>query len=147
MLNSTVLTEEDIIEIINLNAKEKGIEVTRIEITNGIKFSGKIKSKINSSFSGIVYIKDFSNNKILLETNNLNITSFGVFKGASNMILKAVVKMLGEDYINIKGNNIIIDLGKINSNSILYNTSISDVYIKDKALYIIGTNLDMYLNA
>lgn len=55
--------------------------------------------------------------------------------------------MLGEDYINIKDNNIIIDLAKINSEAILYNTSISDVYIKDKALYIIGTNLDMYLNA
>ena len=49
--------------------------------------------------------------------------------------------------INIKDNNIIIDLAKINSEAILYNTSISDVYIKDKALYIIGTNLDMYLNA
>ena len=108
---------------------------------------GKIRSKINSTFRGVVYIKSFSENKIILETQKLNITSLGLLKGASNIILKAVVKMLGEDYINIKDNNIIIDLAKINSEAILYNTSISDVYIKDKALYIIGTNLDMYLNA
>ena len=131
MLSSTVLTAEDIIEIINLKGEEKGIEVTHVEIT----------------FRGVVYIKSFSENKIILETQKLNITSLGLLKGASNIILKAVVKMLGEDYINIKDNNIIIDLAKINSEAILYNTSISDVYIKDKALYIIGTNLDMYLNA
>lgn len=147
MLSSTVLTAEDITEIINLKGKEKGIEVTHIEITNGVEFSGKIKTKINSTFRGIIYIKSFSNNKIILETQKLNITSLGLLKGASNMILKAVVKMLGEDYISIKNANIIIDLGKINSDSTLYGTSISNVYIKDKALYVIGTNLDMYLNA
>lgn len=147
MLSSTVLTAEDIIEIINLKGEEKGIEVTHVEITKGIEFMGKIRSKINSTFRGVVYIKSFSENKIILETQKLNITSLGLLKGASNIILKAVVKMLGEDYINIKDNNIIIDLAKINSEAILYNTSISDVYIKDKALYIIGTNLDMYLNA
>ncbi|WP_291648851.1 hypothetical protein [Clostridium sp.] len=147
MLSSTVLMAEDITEIINLKGKEKGIEVTHIEITNGIEFRGKIRAKINSSFRGAVYIKSFSKNKIILETQKLNITSLGLLKGASNIILKAVVKMLGEDYINIKDNNIIIDLGKINGDSTLYNTSISDLYIKDKALYIIGTNLDMYLNA
>lgn len=147
MLSSTVLTAEDITEIINLKGKEKGIEVTHIEITNGVEFSGKIKAKINSTFRGIIYIKSFSNNKIILETQKLNITSLGLLKGASNMILKAVVKMLGEDYISIKNANIIIDLGKINSDSTLYGTSISNVYIKDKALYVIGTNLDMYLNA
>lgn len=147
MLNSTVLTSEDITEIINLKGKEKGIEVTHIEITNGVAFSGKIRAKINASFKGVIYVKSFCNNKIILEAQNLNITSLGLLKGASNVILKAIVKMLGEDYINIKDNNIIIDLNKVKSDGALYNTSISDVYIKDKALYIIGTNLDMYLNA
>ena len=64
-----------------------------------------------------------------------------------NQIHSDKIYTYNKDYINIKDNNIIIDLAKINSEAILYNTSISDVYIKDKALYIIGTNLDMYLNA
>lgn len=153
MINSTALTSEDIIEIVNLKCKEKGIEVTHIEITNGIKFSGKINAKINSSFNGTLYIREFVHNKIILELDRLNITSIGVLKKAGNIILKAMIKLLGEDYLNIKGNNIIINLEKINSDSIIYNksnisnTSITDVYIKDKYLYIIGTNLDMYLNA
>lgn len=147
MLNSTILTAEDIIEIINLKGKEKGIDITRIEITNGIEFSGRIRGKINSSFSGDIFIRDFFNNKIFLEMQNLSITSLGVLKGASNMILKSIVKGLGEDYINVKGNNLTIDLEKISDNSILYNTPITEVFIKNKSLYIIGANLNVSLNA
>ena len=141
MLNSTVLSSEDITELINLKGKEKGIEVTHIEIDKGIVFSGKIFTKVkNSSFSGIVYIKSFYGNKIMLEARNLNISKFGILKGASTLILKTVVKFLGDDYISIKGNDIIINLEK-------YTSDIKDVYIKDKLLYIIGTNLEIYLNA
>lgn len=147
MLNSTVLTEEDIIEVVNLKGREKGIEVTHIEITNGIRFLGKVKSKLNSNFKGILYIKKFFNNKIVLEIEDFNITSFGILRGSSNIVLKAIVKMIGEDYITIRGNYITIDLEKINDDSIFYNIPINDVFIKDKSLYIIGTNLSMYLHA
>ena len=76
----------------------------------------------------------------MLEARNLNISKFGILKGASTLILKTVVKFLGDDYISIKGNDIIINLEK-------YTSDIKDVYIKDKLLYIIGTNLEIYLNA
>lgn len=140
MYNSTILSSKDITELINLKGREKGIEVTHIEIDNGIIFSGRLFSKINSSFSGLVYIKEVHNNKIILETKNLNISKLGKLKGASVILLKSILKFLGEDYINISGNNIIIKLDK-------YDGEIKDVYIKDKLLYIIGTNLDMYLDA
>jgi hypothetical protein len=140
VLNSTALSSKDITELINLKGKEKGIEVTHIEIDNGIVFSGKILTKVNSNFSGSVYIKRFYENKVMLETRNLNISKLRILKGASVVILKTLVKMLGDEYISIKGNDIIINLEK-------YNSDIKDVYIKDKLLYIIGTNLEVYLNA
>lgn len=140
MLNSTALSSKDITELINIKGKEKGIEVTHIEIDNGIVFSGKIFTKINSSFSGSVYIKKFYENKVMLETRNLNISKFGILKGASVVILKTLLKALGDDYISVEGNDIIINLEK-------YSSDIKDVYIKDKLLYIIGTNLEVYLNA
>ena len=140
MFNSTILSSKDITELINQKGREKGIEITHIEISNGIIFSGNIFSKINSSFSGFVYIKEVYNNKIVLETKNLNISKLGKFKGASIILIKSILKFLGEDYININGNNIIIKLDK-------YDGEIKDVYIKDKLLYIIGTNLNMYLDA
>lgn len=140
MLNLTVLSSKDITEIVNLKGKDKGIEVTHIEINNDIVFSGSIASKINSKFSGSLYIKSFCENKIILETKNINIDKLGLLKGISGLALKTVVKMLGEEYISIKGNEIVIDLDK-------YETGITDIYIKDKLLYIIGTNLKMYINA
>ena len=140
MLNLTALSSKDITELVNLKGKDKGIEVTHIEIDNGINFTGKIFSKINSGFSGSLYIKSFYNNKIVIGTKDINIDKLGMLKGISSIVLKTLVNILGEDYLNIRVKDIIINLGK-------YDADIKDVYIKDKLLYIIGSNLGMYLNA
>lgn len=140
MLNSTILSSKDITELVNSKVIDKGIEVTHIEIDNGIVFSGKLFNVVNSKFSGSLYIKSFCENKIILETKNMKIDKLGIFKGIGSLIIKNAVNIIGEDYISIKGNGIIIDLDK-------YKSDITDIYIKDKLLYIIGTNLKMYINA
>ena len=140
MLYSTVLSSKDITELVNLKGKEKGIEVTHVEINNEINFSGNIFNTINSKFSGSLYIKSFYDNKIVIGTKDINIDKLGKLKGISNVILKSVVKILGEDYLTIKGKDIIISLDK-------YEANIKDIYIKDKLLYIIGGNLEFYIHA
>ena len=91
MLYSTVLSSKDITELVNLKGKEKGIEVTHVEINNEINFSGNIFNTINSKFSGSLYIKSFYDNKIVIGTKNINIDKLGKLKGISNVILKSVV--------------------------------------------------------
>lgn len=140
MLYSTVLSSKDITKLVNLKGKDKGIEITHIEIDNEINFSGKIFNKINSKFSGSLYIKSFYNNKIVIGTKDISIDKLGMLKGISNVVLKSVIKIIGEDQLIIKGKDIIIDLNK-------YEANIEDVYIKDKLLYIIGFKLELYINA
>ncbi|MCI6691356.1 MAG: hypothetical protein MR510_02525 [Clostridium sp.] len=140
MLYSTVLSSKDITKLVNLKGKDKGIEITHIEIDNEINFSGKIFNKINSKFSGSLYIKSFYNNKIVIGTKDISIDKLGMLKGISNVVLKSVIKIIGEDQLIIKGKDIIIDLNK-------YEANIEDVYIKDKLLYIIGSKLELYINA
>lgn len=140
MLYSTVLSSKDITKLVNLKGKGKGIEITHIEIDNEINFSGKIFNKINSKFSGSLYIKSFYNNKIVIRTKDISIDKLGMLKGISNVVLKSVIKIIGEDQLIIKGKDIIIDLNK-------YEANIEDVYIKDKLLYIIGSKLELYINA
>ncbi|WP_321129608.1 hypothetical protein [Clostridium sp.] len=140
MLYSTVLSSKDITKLVNLKGKDKGIEITHIEIDNEINFSGKIFNKINSKFSGSLYIKSFYNNKIVIGTKDISIDKLGMLKGISNVVLKSVIKIIGEDQLIIKGKDIIIDLKK-------YEANIEDVYIKDKLLYIIGSKLELYINA
>lgn len=140
MLYSTVLSSKDITELVNLKGKEKGIEVTHVEINNEINFSGNIFNTINSKFSGSLYIKSFYDNKIVIGTKDINIDKLGKLKGISNLILKSIVKILGEDYLTIKGKDIIVSLDK-------YEANIKDIYIKDKLLYIIGGNLEFYIHA
>ena len=140
MLYSTVLSSKDITKLVNSKSKDKGIEITHIEIDTGISFSGNIFNKINSKFSGNLYIKSFYNNKIVVGTKDINIDKLGMLKGISSVILKSVIKIIGEDQLSIKGKDIIIDLDK-------YEANIEDVYIKDKLLYIIGSKLELYINA
>ena len=140
MLYSTVLSSKDITELVNLKGKEKGIEVTHVEINNEINFSGNIFNTINSKFSGSLYIKDFYDNKIVIGTKDINIDKLGKLKGISNLISKSIVNILGEDYLTIKGKDIIVSLDK-------YEANINDIYIKDKLLYIIGGNLEFYIHA
>ena len=140
MLYSTVLSSKDITKLVNLKSKDKGIEITHIEIDNEINFSGNIFNKINSKFSGSLYIKSFYNNKIVIGTKDINIDKLGMLKGISNVVLKSVIKIIGEEQLIIKGKDIIIDLNK-------YEANIEDVYIKDKFLYIIGSKLELYINA
>ena len=140
MLYSTVLSSKDITKLVNLKGKDKGIEITHIEIDNEINFSGKIFNKINSKFSGSLYIKSFYNNKIVIGTKDISIDKLGMLKGISNVVLKSVIKIIGEDQLIIKGKDIIIDLNK-------YEANIEEVYIKDKLLYIIGSKLELYINA
>lgn len=140
MLYSTVLSSKDITKLVNLKGKDKGIEITHIEIDNEINFSGNIFNKINSKFSGSLYIKSFYNNKIVIGTKDINIDKLGMLKGISNVVLKSVIKIIGEEQLIIKGKDIIIDLNK-------YEANIEDVYIKDKFLYIIGSKLELYINA
>ncbi len=140
MLYSTMLSSKDITKLVNSKSKDKGIEITHIEIDDGISFSGNIFSKINSKFSGSLYIKSFYDNKIVIGTKDINIYKLGILKGISNVVLKSVVKIIGEEQLSIKGKDIVIDLDK-------YEANIEDVYIKDKFLYIIGSNLKLYINA
>lgn len=140
MLYSTVLSSMDITKLVNSKSKDKGIEITHIEINDGISFSGNIFSKINSKFSGSLYIKSFYDNKIVIGTKDINIDKLGMLKGISNVVLKSVIKIIGEEQLSIKGKDIVIDLDK-------YEANIEDVYIKDKFLYIIGSNLKLYINA
>ena len=103
MLYSTVLSSKDITKLVNLKGKDKGIEITHIEIDNEINFSGKIFNKINSKFSGSLYIKSFYNNKIVIGTKDISIDKLGMLKGISNVVLKSVIKIIGEDQLIIKG--------------------------------------------
>lgn len=139
MHNLTVLTAKDIVKLVNLRGKEKGIEISNIEINNEISFSGQLFSKIKSKISGSFYIKEFCNNCITLGINSINVEKL-MIKGVNSVLLKSLLKISGERHINIKGNDVIVNLDK-------YEADIEDVYVKDKLLYIIGSDLDMYLNA
>lgn len=135
-----VLSSKELITHINANLIKSGIEITHIEIENGIKFKGNVNNKINCSFSGNIFIKQINNNILFLESRNLEINGLGFLKLSNKFLLKTVANIIRDDYFSINENNIAIHLDKL---SII----IEDIYIKANLLYILGENIDIYLNA
>lgn len=134
------LSSEELINIINLKLIKKGIDVTHIEIDNGIKFQGKVSNKINCKFCGSIFIKKIDNNILFLESKNLEISGLGLLKLSNKFLLKSVANIIGEDYVTTDENNIAINLDKLP-------IIIKDIYVESNLLYILGENIDIYLNA
>ena len=134
------LSSKELINIINLKLIKKGIDVTHIEIDNGIKFRGKVSNKINCKFCGSIFIKKIDNNILFLESKNLEISGLGFLKLSNKFLLKSVANIIGEDYVTTDENNIAINLDKLP-------IIIKDIYIESNLLYILGENIDIYLNA
>lgn len=134
------LSSKELINIINLKLIKKGIDVTHIEIDNGIKFQGKVSNKINCKFCGSIFIKKIDNNILFLESKNLEISGLGFLKLSNKFLLKSVANIIGEDYVTTDDNNIAINLDKLP-------IIIKDIYVESNLLYILGENIDIYLNA
>lgn len=134
------LSSKELINIINLKLIKKGIDVTHIEIDNGIKFQGKVSNKINCKFCGSIFIKKIENNVLFLESKNLEISGLGFLKLSNKFLLKSVANIIGEDYVTTDENNIAINLDKLP-------IIIKDIYVESNLLYILGENIDIYLNA
>lgn len=134
------LSSKELINIINLKLIKKGIDVTHIEIDNGIKFQGKVSNKINCKFCGSIFIKKIDNNILFLESKNLEINGLGFLKLSNKFLLKSVANIIGEDYVTTDDNNIAINLDKLP-------IIIKDIYVESNLLYILGENIDIYLNA
>lgn len=134
------LSSKELINIINLKLIKKGIDVTHIEIDNGIKFQGKVSNKINCKFCGSIFIKKIDNNILFLESKNLEISGLGFLKLSNKFLLKSVANIIGEDYVTTDENNIAINLDKLP-------IIIKDIYVESSLLYILGENIDIYLNA
>ena len=134
------LSSKELINIINLKLIKNGIDVTHIEIDNGIKFRGKVSNKINCKFCGSIFIKKIDNNILFLESKNLEISGLGFLKLSNKFLLKSVANIIGEDYVTTDENNIAINLDKLP-------IIIKDIYVESSLLYILGENIDIYLNA
>lgn len=140
MISKTQLTADDIKSVINMKSKEKGIEVTHIAIEDTISFIGDIKGKLNSKFNGKINIKDADSQRIILEIKELKLDSLGLFKGATNMFMKTIIKISGENYVRMKGNCIVIYLGEMMRENLPVEFTIENVYIMDKLINIEGKN-------
>ena len=134
------LSSKELINIINLKLIKNGIDVTHIEIDNGIKFRGKVSNKINCKFCGSIFIKKIDDNILFLESKNLEISGLGFLKLSNKFLLKSVANIIGEDYVTTDENNIAINLDKLP-------IIIKDIYVESSLLYILGENIDIYLNA
>lgn len=134
--HKTQLSADEIKKVINLRIKQKGIELSDIIIGENIKFNGTIQGKLNSDFNGEVGIKGIKDDKLTVELCHLTIEKLGILKGATNIFIKGLLNILGNDNVKMQGNKIIFNIKEIQKDVSKFEVDIDNVYIKDKLLNI-----------
>lgn len=139
--HKTQLSADEIKTVINVRAKDKGIEVYNIAIGSNIIFNGSIAGKLNSDFSGEIGIVKFKNHKLTVKLCDLRIEKLGIFKGATNLFIKGILNKLGNDNVIMKGDNIVFNIKELQKGIKKFEVAIDNVYIKDRLLNIEGKRL------
>lgn len=145
MINITQLNAEDIRSIVNLKGKEKGFQVTNIVIKDTVNFSGTLNGILKGKVTGDVGIKGIKDEKLILQVFDLKLSSFGIFKANTSLIMKGISKLAKEHEVEVEGNKFLIQVDKIKEEMKMLETIIEDIYIENNYLNIVGENLNDYL--
>ncbi|AYE35015.1 hypothetical protein [Clostridium septicum] len=145
MINITQLNAEDIRSIVNLKGKEKGFQVTNLVINDTLNFSGTLNGILNGKVTGDVGIKGIKDEKLILQVFDLKLSSFGIFKANTSLIMKAISKLAKEHEVEVEGNKFLVQVDKIKEEMKMLETIIEDIYIENNHLNIVGENLNDYL--
>ncbi|ATD55689.1 hypothetical protein [Clostridium chauvoei] len=145
MINRTQLTAEDIKSLLNIKGKEKGFEVTNIVINRTLNFDGAVSGILKGKVTGNVGIKGIENKKLIVEVLDLKLSSFGIFKANTNLLMKAISKIAKEHEVEVQGNKFLVQVDKIKEEMKMLETIIEDIYIENDHLNIVGENLNDYV--
>lgn len=103
----------DILSIINEFVKIDGLILKSIKINNLLIVEGNFKNGISIDFFVKVELIDCINNKIYFRIFKVKILNFGMLRMFRSFVLKKLVKVINEYYIESNKDNVIIDVKKI----------------------------------
>ena len=108
-----MLTEKDILEIIEEFIKVEGLVINNIDIKELITVTGSYKKGVAVPFKARVGIGSIQGNIVHIKILDVNIAKVGILKVVKNFALKNFLKEFSDNGINVDKDTIIVDLNAI----------------------------------
>ena len=108
-----VLTEKDILEIIDEFVKVEGLVISKLEVKEIITVHGSYKKGVAVPFVANVGIGSIHGNIINIKIMDVKVAKLGILKVIKNFALKNFLSDFSENGIKVDKDNIIVDLDKI----------------------------------
>ena len=139
--NRRQMSGEEIKSVINNKSRRTGIEFKDIVIGKNIIFYGNINKKISSNFTAEIDIIGVDYNKVIIKLCDFKFKKLGFFNLNRNRVIRGLLKNIVKDKIEIKGNNIALNIENIKKSNPNFEGDIDHVYIRDNLLNIEGKKL------
>jgi len=108
-----MLTEKDILDIIEEFIKVEGLVINNLDIKELITVSGSYKKGVAVPFKAQVGIGSIQGNIVHVKIMNVNIAKLGILKGIKNFALKSFLKDFSDNGISVNKDTVIVDLNEI----------------------------------
>lgn len=109
----TVLTQEDILGIMQEYIKIEGLSFKNLIIDDFIILEGTYKKGINIPFKVKLGIGNIKDNILNVKIFNVNIAKLGILKGIKNLALKKLLKEFEEYGVKVEKETISLDLNGV----------------------------------
>ena len=126
-----VLSEEDLLSIINEFVDLKGLNIEYIKINNEIEIKGSYKLGIKFNFEGAIIIEKVQDNKIYCKFSKMKLFKLGFFRPFRSLVLKKSFENINIDGFSSEKDVLIIDIKKVLYKIPFVDVDVSNVYVKE----------------
>lgn len=108
-----IVSELDILNMIEEYVIVKGLKITSLEINEFVTINGVYKKMVDIPFKAILGIGNIRNNIINIKIMNVYAGKLGIFTPVKNLVLKNLLKDFSVNGLNVDKDTLIVDLNLI----------------------------------
>lgn len=139
------LTSDDLLSIINDFVKIEGLNISKVELKDDIKFTGVFKKGVDINFLGGIKLGKIEDGKIYGEITTFKILNIGILSIFRKLALKYAVKSFEDKGIYYEKGKVIINIKKILKDIPFVDLDVDDIYIGNSILNVAVKNIDISL--
>lgn len=130
------LTGDDLLSIINDFVKVDGLEISKVELGEDIKFTGVFRKAVSINFIGGIKLGKIEDGKIYGEITSFKVLNIGILSIFRKLALKYAVKEFEDKGIIYEAGKVIINIKKIMKDIPFIDFDIDDIYILNSILNV-----------
>ena len=140
------LTGDDLLSIINDFLNVEGLNISKVELNEDIRFTGVFKKGVTINFIGGIKLGKIEDGKIYGEISTFKILNIGILSIFRKIALKYAVKSFEDKGIHYEKGKVIINIKKVLKEIPFVDFDIDDIYIGNSILNVGVKNINVSLS-